>query len=110
MSEEALLKRYEQGWVLEVISDLEALVARIREARKTRVVTSIGFHGNVVTIWERLVKELEETGELLVDLGSDQTSCHNPFNGGYYPVQLDFMSANKVRGVVKILIESKKIE
>ena len=57
--------------------------------------TSIGFHGNAVTLWERLYKEYKETGELLVDLGSDQTSCHDPFGGGYYPVQLNFEEANK---------------
>lgn len=57
---------------------------------------SIGYYGNVVDLWERLVVELENTGERLVDLGSDQTSCHNPFNGGYYPVQLTFDEANKV--------------
>ena len=58
--------------------------------------TSIGFHGNIVTIWERLVRHHEETGELLVELASDQTSCHNPFNGGYYPVQLGYEQANEV--------------
>lgn len=45
---------------------------------------------------ERLVHELDTTGELLVDLGSDQTSCHNPFNGGYYPVQLSFVEAQRL--------------
>ena len=49
--------------------------------------TSIGYHGNIVSVWEMFVSELEKTGELLVEIGSDQTSCHNPFNGGYYPVQ-----------------------
>ena len=57
---------------------------------------SIGYHGNVVNLWERLVEELEKTGELLVDMGSDQTSCHNPFNGGYYPVQLGYEESQKV--------------
>ncbi|NWT79998.1 HUTU hydratase, partial [Lanius ludovicianus] len=61
-----------------------------REARKNKIALSLGYHGNVVDLWERLVYELDTTGELLVDLGSDQTSCHNPFNGGYYPVQLSF--------------------
>ncbi|KAI1234481.1 hypothetical protein IHE44_0003534, partial [Lamprotornis superbus] len=61
-----------------------------REARKNKIALSLGYHGNVVDLWERLVYELDTTGELLVDLGSDQTSCHNPFNGGYYPVQLGF--------------------
>ena len=58
--------------------------------------TSIGFHGNAVTAWERIQKEYENTGELLVELGSDQTSCHDPFGGGYYPVQLSYEEAKKV--------------
>ena len=58
--------------------------------------TSIGFHGNIVAVWERFSSIYETTGEMLVDLGSDQTSCHNPFNGGYYPVQLSFAEAEKV--------------
>uniref|UniRef100_A0A452QMY0 Urocanate hydratase n=1 Tax=Ursus americanus TaxID=9643 RepID=A0A452QMY0_URSAM len=66
------------------------LLCPSREARKRKEVLSLGYHGNVVDLWERLVHELDTTGELLVDLGSDQTSCHNPFNGGYYPVQLGF--------------------
>jgi len=57
---------------------------------------SIGYHGNVVNLWERLVEEYEKTGELLVDMGSDQTSCHNPFNGGYYPVQLGYEESQQV--------------
>jgi len=96
VSYEALKKRYDQGWVCEMIEDVEELMRRIREARKKRESTSIGFHGNAVTLWERLYKEYKETGELLVDLGSDQTSCHDPFGGGYYPVQLNFEEANKM--------------
>jgi urocanate hydratase len=57
---------------------------------------SIGYHGNVVNLWERLVEECEKTGELMVDMGSDQTSCHNPFNGGYYPVQLGYEESQQV--------------
>ena len=58
--------------------------------------TSIGYHGNAVTLWERFWKEYQDTGELLVDLGSDQTSCHDPFGGGYYPVQLGYDEAKTV--------------
>lgn len=82
MSFEALKKRYDQGWVLEMIDDLDTLIGRIKEAKEQRLVTSIGFHGNIVAVWERLVQEYESTGQLLVDLGSDQTSCHNPYSGG----------------------------
>lgn len=84
VDEAPLRKRYEQGWVREVITDLDELVTRIRAARQGGEVTSIGFHGNIVAVWERLAEE----EDLLADLGSDQTSLHNPFNGGYYPVQV----------------------
>ncbi|KFW00188.1 Urocanate hydratase, partial [Eurypyga helias] len=67
-----------------------------RDARKNKIALSLGYHGNVVDLWERLVYELDTTGELLVDLGSDQTSCHNPFSGGYYPVQLGFEEAKQL--------------
>ncbi|XP_047000587.1 urocanate hydratase-like [Schistocerca americana] len=96
VSEEALQKRLRQGWLCEVEGDLNKLIQRIREARRKKEATSIGYHGNIVNLWERLVRELREKGDLLVDLGSDQTSCHNPFQGGYYPVQLDFHEAQKV--------------
>ncbi|KAF8766624.1 Urocanate hydratase like protein [Argiope bruennichi] len=91
-----LQKRYDQGWVQEITADLDALIARIRECRKKRITTSIGFKGNIVDIWERIKNEHEKTGELLADLGSDQTSCHNPFDGGYYPVQLTFEEAKSL--------------
>merc|ERR1719500_370076 len=68
----------------------------VRAARKEKRATSIGFHGNAVTVWERFLKEYQETGEMLVELGSDQTSCHNPFNGGYYPVGLGYEEAQVV--------------
>ncbi|GIX89930.1 urocanate hydratase [Caerostris extrusa] len=92
----ALQKRHSQGWVQEIIEDLDVLVARIREAKQKRITTSIGFKGNIVDLWERIQKEYEKTGELLADLGSDQTSCHNPFDGGYYPVQIQ-----KIQELVK---------
>ncbi|XP_053553057.1 urocanate hydratase-like [Bombina bombina] len=96
VDEAALLKRHKQGWLMEVTSSLDDCVQRIRKARKDKATLSLGYHGNVVDLWERLVQEYETTGELLVDLGSDQTSCHNPFSGGYYPVQLPFMEANRL--------------
>jgi len=96
VSYEALKKRYDQGWVKEIEDDPDSLVTRLQEARKNKEVTSIGFHGNIVTVWERLVRHLEETGERLVDLGSDQTSCHDPFGGGYYPVQLTYDEGKKM--------------
>lgn len=92
----ALMKRHQQGWLMEVTDSLDQCIERLREARKKKEVLSLGYHGNVVDLWERLVQELDMTGELLVDLGSDQTSCHNPFNGGYYPVQLGFAEAQSL--------------
>lgn len=96
VSYEALKKRYDQGWVLEIIDDLDQLIERVKEARQKKQVTSIGFHGNVVAVWEKVAAEYERSGQLLVDLGSDQTSCHNPYSGGYYPVQLSYAEAQQV--------------
>lgn len=93
VSEEALMKRYNQGWIMEVVSTLDDLVALLRHARRRGKSLSIGYHGNVVDVWERLVMEYECTGEVLADLGSDQTSCHNPFLGGYYPAGLHYEEA-----------------
>ncbi|CAN7983377.1 unnamed protein product [Ixodes pacificus] len=95
VSREATYKRHKQGWLDEVVEDLEELIKRIRKAKAGKEVVSIGYLGNIVDLWERLAVELETTGELLVELGSDQTSCHNPFNGGYYPVQLTYDEANE---------------
>nr|XP_032640205.1 urocanate hydratase isoform X2 [Chelonoidis abingdonii] len=96
VDEAALLKRYRQGWLMEITDSLDHCIARLRDARENKIILSLGYHGNVVDLWERLVYELDTTGEQLVDLGSDQTSCHNPFSGGYYPVQLSFEEANQL--------------
>nr|XP_012615833.1 urocanate hydratase-like [Microcebus murinus] len=92
----ALDKRHKQGWLMEVTDSLDRCIERLREARSKKEVLSLGYHGNVVALWERLAHILATTGELLVDLGSDQTSCHNPFRGGYYPVQLGFEEAQSL--------------
>ncbi|KAM4021952.1 urocanate hydratase isoform 1-T1 [Anomaloglossus baeobatrachus] len=96
VDENALVKRHEQGWLMEVTKSLDECVQRIRKARKDKETLSLGYHGNIVDLWQKLVEEYEKTGDLLVDLGSDQTSCHNPFSGGYYPVQLSFTEANQM--------------
>nr|XP_056702885.1 urocanate hydratase [Euleptes europaea] len=96
VDEAALLKRYQQGWLMEITDSLDYCIVRLRKARKDKKALSMGYHGNVVDLWERLVDEFNKTGDLLVDLGSDQTSCHNPFNGGYYPAQLNFKEANQL--------------
>ncbi|MFY9115527.1 MAG: urocanate hydratase [Bacteroidales bacterium] len=77
----ATAKRYEQGWVDEVYEDLEALATRIRTAKKAGEAVSLAYNGNVVDLWEYLA-----ASDIQVELGSDQTSLHNPFSGGYYPV------------------------
>jgi urocanate hydratase len=80
----ALEKRLNQGWLDEAWEELDRVVTRVRECRALKAGVAIGYLGNVVDLWERLARE----PELLVDLGSDQTSLHNPFNGGYFPVGL----------------------
>ena len=77
----AARKRYEQGWVDEIYSDLDELIPRIRKATEGKEVVSLAYEGNVVDLWERLADE-----DIHLDLGSDQTSLHNPWAGGYYPV------------------------
>lgn len=75
------MKRFRQGWVLEVEKDINKLIERISVCKRNKISTSIAYNGNIVDIWEALVVHYEKTGELLVDLGSDQTSCHNPYLG-----------------------------
>ena len=96
VSREALDKRHKQGWVKEVATDLNKLLARIAECRRKKIGTSIGYYGNVVDLWEAILAHFTKTGELLVDLGSDQTSCHNPYLGGYFPVQLTYQESLKM--------------
>jgi len=85
----ALNKRLTQGWIDERIEDLDQLIQRIKKARTNKEAVAIGFLGNVVDVWERVAKE----DEVLVDIASDQTSCHNPYGGGYYPVGYSFTDA-----------------
>ena len=85
----AVKVRREQGWVDEVISNLDELVDRVRKAQSQKEVVSIAYLGNVVEVWEKL-----DTEGIFVAIGSDQTSLHNPFAGGYYPVGLSFEEAN----------------
>lgn len=87
----ATYKRHEQGWVDEVISDLDELVTRVRKAKEDKETVSIAYDGNVVEVWEKFDQE-----NLHIDLGSDQTSLHNPWAGGYYPVGLSFEESNRM--------------
>jgi urocanate hydratase len=98
----ATFKRHEQGWVDEVISDLDELCARVQQAQKNNEVVSIAFDGNVVDVWEKF-----DSAEVFIDLGSDQTSLHNPWAGGYYPVGLSFEEANQMMAEQPELFKEK---
>jgi urocanate hydratase len=91
VNDKATLKRHAQGWVDETTDDLDQLVKRVVDAKKHKQVVSIAYRGNVVEVWEKLANE-----NVYVDLGSDQTSLHNPWAGGYYPVGLPFDEANEM--------------
>ncbi|EFP08972.1 hypothetical protein CRE_15801 [Caenorhabditis remanei] len=92
ISKTALLKRHQQGWLDVYSKDLEEIVNWIKEFREKKAAISIGYLGNVVDLWERLAEE----PECLVELGSDQTSLHNPFLGGFYPAGLTFEESNEL--------------
>ena len=83
--------RLDQGWVDEKITNLDILVKRVRLAKEKKEVVSLAYLGNIVDVWEKLEEE-----NIYVDLGSDQTSLHNPWAGGYYPSDLSFDQANKM--------------
>ncbi len=83
--------RLDQGWIDEKITDLDELVARVNKAQKDQETVSIAFLGNIVDVWEKF-----NEADIHIDLGSDQTSLHNPWAGGYYPVGLSFEEANSM--------------
>ena len=85
----ASFKRHEQGWVDEIISDLDELCNRVKAAKKNKEVVSIAYDGNIIDVWEKFHSE-----DIFIDLGSDQTSLHNPWAGGYYPTEISFDQAN----------------
>lgn len=87
----AATKRHEQGWVDVLVDNLDDLVARTRDAMAVGRAASIAYVGNVVDVWEHFLAE-----DLFVHVGSDQTSLHNPWSGGYYPVDMDFEAANEL--------------
>jgi len=91
VNERATGKRHEQGWVDEVINDMDALITRVRKAKAAKEIVSIAFQGNIVDVWEAFDRH-----SVQVDLGSDQTSLHNPWAGGYYPAGLSMDDANKM--------------
>lgn len=87
----AVRTRYDQGWLQEVENDLDRVLLRIDRARKSGEPLSLGYTGNVVDLWEKLARE-----DVPVDLGSDQTSLHNPYSGGYYPAGLTLEESNRM--------------
>ncbi|HIR63091.1 MAG TPA: urocanate hydratase [Candidatus Coprenecus avistercoris] len=87
----AIRTRYSQGWVDEVYTELDPLIDRALQARENREAVALAYQGNIVDLWERLAKRGVD-----VDLGSDQTSLHNPWAGGYYPAGFTFEESNEM--------------
>lgn len=85
----AATKRHEQGWVDVLIDNMDELVTRVKTAKSENEVVSIAYIGNVVEVWERFDQE-----DIFIHVGSDQTSLHNPWSGGYYPIDISFDDAN----------------
>lgn len=84
-------KRHSQGWVDEVYDNSDALITRMNKARNDKEAVSLAFHGNIVDLWEKFAKDT-----IPVEIGSDQTSLHNPYSGGYYPAGISFDEAQKM--------------
>jgi urocanate hydratase len=87
----AVHTRHSQGWVDEVFEDLAGLTKRVNEAKANKEIVSIAYLGNVVDVWEHFLKE-----NVFIDMGSDQTSLHNPWAGGYYPVDMTLEESNRM--------------
>lgn len=87
----AATKRHQQGWVDVLIEDMDQLVARVRQAQERKEVVSIAYIGNVVEVWERFDEE-----DLFIHVGSDQTSLHIPWTGGYYPADISYEESNRL--------------
>lgn len=94
--------RLDQGWIDEKITDLDTLIQRVRAAKDHEETVSIAYLGNVVDVWEAFFE-----ADIYIDLGSDQTSLHNPFAGGYYPVGLSFEESNIMMAQKPILFKDK---
>lgn len=101
----AVKVRHEQGWVDEVYENLDQLIVRMREASIKKEAVSLAYQGNIVDLWEKLAEE-----NVSVDLGSDQTSLHNPFAGGYYPVGLSLEESNQMMAENPTLFQEKVYE
>ncbi len=97
--------RHKQGWVDEIFTDTNDLLIRIKRAKEENTPVSLAYQGNVVDLWEKLAG-----ADIEIDLGSDQTSLHNPFAGGYYPAGLTFEEANKMMAGNPELFKEKVYE
>ena len=102
INKKATKTRHEQGWVDEVISDLDQLGKRVKEALAAKQAVSIAWDGNIVDVWEHFDKE-----NIHIDLGSDQTSLHNPWAGGYYPMGLTYEESNQMMAENPALFKEK---
>jgi len=98
----AIETRHSQGWVDEVYTELPKLAARLEQAREAKERVSLAYQGNIVDLWEYFVEH-----DIRIDLGSDQTSLHNPYAGGYYPVGLTFEESVKMMAVQPELFREK---
>jgi len=87
----AATKRYEQGWVDVLVDNIDDLIVRVKQAQKNKEVVSIAFIGNIVNVWERFDEE-----NIFIHVGSDQTSLHIPWTGGYYPVDISYEESNRL--------------
>lgn len=94
--------RHDQGWVDEIIDNLDELCDRVKKAKTNLEVVSLAYIGNIVDVWEKFCQE-----EIYIDLGSDQTSLHNPLSGGYYPVGLTFDESNEMMSKAPELFKEK---
>jgi len=91
VNRKAIETRHSQNWVDEIINDTSELVERVKTAQENNEIVSIAYHGNIVDVWESFYEN-----NIMVDIGSDQTSLHNPWSGGYYPIGYSFEEANKL--------------
>ena len=91
VNRKAIETRHSQNWVDEIINETSELVERVKTAQENKEIVSIAYHGNIVDVWESFYEN-----NIMVDIGSDQTSLHNPWSGGYYPIGYSFEEANKL--------------
>ena len=98
----AATKRHQQGWVDELIDDMDVLIKRVKVAQAKQEVVSIAYIGNIVNVWESFYEQ-----DIYIHLGSDQTSLHNPWSGGYYPIDMSYEESNRLIGEQPEVFKSK---